>query len=134
MNRRLIAAFLIAPLITSAVFASAMPYRAVSVKSVAIIFLLYTGIAYATEAVLGLPTLLIYRFFHWRSVVAYGVGGMAIGFLAMSLVAIIYSPFSKATPGEFVLPIVAGAAAGLAFRLIAGEHSLKRRVITNGEI
>jgi hypothetical protein len=62
MNRRLIAAFLIVPWITSAVFAVVLSPYASSFNSVVIGFLLYAAFAYIAEAILGLPAFLLYRF------------------------------------------------------------------------
>jgi hypothetical protein len=134
MNRRLIAAFLIVPWITSAVFAIALSPYASSFNSVVIIYLLYAAFAYIAEAILGLPAFLIYRFFRCQGFVAHGLGGILLGFLAVLFVAIVYSPFTRATSGEFILCLGAGAVAGLAFRFIAGKDFQNRRRAVSDEI
>jgi len=86
------------------------------------------------ESVLGSAAFLIYRFFRWQGFISHVLGGVVIGFLAMLFVAIIYSPFTRATPGKFVLCMSAGAVSGLAFRFIAGEYLGNRRGAISGEI
>ena len=134
MNRRLIAAFLAAPLITSAVFAAALSSSTTSLKSLVIILLLYAAVAFIAEAVLGLPAYFIYRRFHWQGFIAYGLGGTVIGLISILFVAIIYSPFTRVTLGEFALCILAGAIAGLSFRFVAGGEFKNRSHVINGEI
>jgi hypothetical protein len=134
MNRRLIAAFLAAPLITSAVFGAALFSSTKSLKGVVIIFLLYAAVAFIAEAILGLPAYFIYRRFHWEGFIAYGLGGTVIGLISILFVAIIYSPFTRVTLGEFALCVLAGAIAGLSFRFVAGGKFKDRRQVISGEI
>jgi hypothetical protein len=122
MSRRLIAAFSLTPFITSAVIVILMSLSIKSIKGVVIVFLLYAAIAFVAEAVLGFPAFLVYRFFGWRNVVAFAGGGIILGLVAMTVVAVIYAPFSRATTEEFVFATIAGLSSGLAFRLIAGAH------------
>ena len=133
MKPRLIVAVLVAPLITSALFAVALPYRTVSVTNVAIVFLLYAAFAYVGEAILGFPAFLVFRFFRWQGFIAHGLGGTVIGFVAISLIAVVYSPFSKVTLGEFLFCVAAGAVTGLAFRFIAGRNFQNRKPALGGE-
>jgi hypothetical protein len=126
MNRRLVAASLIAPLIASVVFVCAASFRIISLKNVAIAFLLYAAGAYLAEAIFGFPALLIYRYFRWQNPVAWGVGGIFLGFLTMLSLSIVYSPFTRSTPIEFVLCMAAGIIAGLSFRFIAGDDFQNR--------
>jgi hypothetical protein len=134
MSRKLIGAFLIVPWITSAVITVPLSPYAYSFSGVLVVFLLYAASAYIVEVFLGIPAFLLYRFFRWRGYIAHGMGGLALGFLVISLVAIIYSPFTRTTPGEFILCMIAGAASGLAFRFIAGEDSRNRQGAIGGEI
>jgi hypothetical protein len=134
MKRRLIAAFLLAPWVTSAVFAGALSPDARSFGGVLIVFILYAAFAYVAEVILGLPAFLIYRRLRWGGFISHGLGGVALGLLAASSVAVIYSPFTRMAPGEFVLCMAAGAASGLTFRFIAGEYSRERRAAIGTEI
>lgn len=134
MNRRLIAAFLAAPLITSVVFAAGLFSSLTSLKSVVIIFLLYAAVAFVVEAILGLPAYLIFRRFHWQGFIAYGLGGTAISLISILFVAIIYSPFTRVTLNEFALCIFAGAIAGLSFRFVAGEEFKNQSHVIKSEI
>jgi hypothetical protein len=137
MTRRLLIAFLVAPLFTPLVFTVTVfsrNARAASWKPVAVIFLLYTPFAYLAEALFGIPVLLIYRFLNWRSFFAYGSGGAMIGLIAMLVVSKLLIVWSVA-PGDFVWCIVAGVISALAFRFLLGDQSdCERPVTINGEI
>jgi hypothetical protein len=138
MKRKLITALLISPLAVSVVMVIAVfshNLRAVTLKGVIIVFLLYGAFAYIAEVILGLPAYFIYRSFNWTSLVAYVVGGAMMGLIAISLGTLIYSPFVSTPLIDFLLCIVAGAVGALVFRsILGGDSDNVEPITTSGEI
>jgi hypothetical protein len=123
MSRRLILAFLIAPLMTPLVFIVTVFSRnapAASLKGICLIFLLYTPFAYLAEGLIGIPAFLLFRFFNWNGFVVYCCGGALIALLAMFLISKLFITWSV-PGGDFAWCMVAGAISALAFRLIVGD-------------
>ena len=137
MTRRLLLAFLVAPLLTPLVFIVTVFSRngaAASLKGIAFIFVLYSPFAYLAETLFGVPVFLLYRFFNWKSFVAYGISGAMIGLIAMLVVSRIFIVWSVAS-GDFLWCVVAGVVSALAFRLVSGDQSDYERPLTiDGEI
>lgn len=131
MTRRLLLAFLVAPLLTPLVFIVTVFSRngpATSLKEIAVIFLLYAPFAYLAETLFGVPVFLLYRFLNWKSFVAYGMAGAMIGLIAMLVVSRRFVVWRAS--GDFVWCVVAGVVSALAFRLISGDQSDYERPVT----
>ena len=120
-ERRVLAAFLVAPLVVPIVFSASafVPFHWRDYFTTLLVMAFYVlPAAYLFEILLGIPAWVIFRVCHLRSVVAFAVGGAVIGLL----VDIIMKMPSK-TVGEWNLDdiLYVGAALGsaLLFRVIA---------------
>ena len=137
MARRLLLAFVVAPLFTPLVFIFTTFSRNAlrpSLTEVAIIFSLYAPFAYLAEVLFGIPAFFLYRFFAWKSLLAYGIGGATIGLIAATAMLKFFNPWSVAS-GDFVWCLAAGVASALAFRFISRyQPDYERSVAIDGEI
>jgi hypothetical protein len=118
--RRLLIAFLVAPLATPLLFAAVgvVSNRRGPFDDEIAMYRSFALLAYASAAVLGAPVVLAFTRCDVRSVVAYLTGGALTGALTLALwMRWLGAPTSTRTVWLF---LVAGAITGLVFRQIAG--------------
>jgi hypothetical protein len=110
--RRVIVAFLVAPLMTPLVL-TVSNY----VRGYGTLFLGYGIFAYFAATIFGVPAFLIYRALKWTNIFLFALGGALIGI-------IVSLPIYWEERGEYVWCALAGAVSALVFRIIVYGFNL----------
>jgi hypothetical protein len=137
-RQRIIAAFILAPLMTPLTFVVTVFFRSSPVASpsgIPVIFLLYAPFAYLAAAIFGIPLFFLFRLLGLKSVAAYLVGGTTIGLVTALVVTKLLVSWSVAS-GDFVWCGIGGAGSALVFWSIvrcAPTNATPPRVTINGE-
>ena len=137
-RQRIIAAFLLAPLMAPLTFVVTVFFRGSPVASpsgIPVIFLLYAPFAYLAAAIFGLPLFFLFRLLSWNNVAAYLVGGTTIGLVVAQIVTKLLVSWEVAS-GDYAWCAIAGAGSALVFWSIvrgAPTTATPPRVTINGE-
>jgi hypothetical protein len=134
MNKlRMIAAFVLAPLMTPVVLLACDLFnRTSSPKLAPFYFALYGPFAYAATIIFGIPALLLFRWCNWTNIFLFLAGGALIGLLLFTL--IMESFGIERSFYRFMVCAVAGALSAATFRLLLlGFGNASYRVPVRGE-
>ena len=120
--RRIILAFLVAPLMTPVVFIVVDSVRGLSHMPERILgyFLLYGPFAYLATAIFGIPAYFLFRALRWNNALLFVLGGAVIG-LIVSFLLLNWHPaagFFWFWFAEKLWCTLAGALSALVFRMI----------------
>ena len=132
---RIIAAFLVAPLMTPLVLLGADQLQGApfNLREQLSAFVFVAGFAYAATIVFGIPVFFLFRVTHWTSVLLYVLVGGLVGLLV--------SVILNERPSLDVLDlgfrgrcVLAGALSSLVFRMISGARvNQETRSLVQGE-
>jgi hypothetical protein len=134
-HARVIAAFLIAPLMTPLVFLAADLSHGMllNLAELPAYFFVVGGFAYGATALFGIPAFLLFRAKRWNNVLLYGLVGSLIGLLVSVIMnyPVYFSGLSFEYRGWHG---VAGALSALMFRMLSGlRFDRASRVPVHGE-
>jgi hypothetical protein len=122
MNKlRIIAAFILAPLMTPLTFIIAAFLRGNPLSSahdLGVIFVIYTPFAYLAVLVFGIPAFFLFRFLGFNGVIVHLLAGAAIGLVVSLFIFQVVVSWSVAR-GDYAWCAVAGGISALMFWLIA---------------
>jgi hypothetical protein len=127
MGIRIIAAFLLSPLMTPFVFILTIASRenlVVALESIPLLLLIYTPFAYVAMVVFGLPAFLLFRALGWSRFPTYIFAGALFGFITMWLIAKFIVDWTI-DPTDYIWAAVAGASSGMVFSLILFKASFR---------
>ena len=119
-ERRVIAAFLVAPLIVPIVFSVSelLPFRVGDYLRTLIAMAIYVlPAAYLFEILLGIPAWIIFRVCRLRSVVAFAIGGAVIGLLVDVIMKMLSKTLGKWNLDD-MLYVCAALGSALLFRVV----------------
>lgn len=120
MTTRIIAAFLLSPLMTPLVFILTVACReglVDALDSIPLILLIYTPFAYLAMVIFGLPAFLVFRALGLSTFPAYIIAGALFGLITTWLIAKFIFDWTI-DPADYIWSAAAGASTGMMFSLI----------------